>query len=122
MLMISVHTGKGENDMELISRNEAIVMLEDMEGRRDEDGYIRIYKCDAIDNLRSLPAVEERKEGRWVRITQDVGLKPHQYMCTECHRIIEYNSAESPSLLEIRYPYCHCGAKMRGEVNEADYG
>lgn len=108
--------------MELISRDEAIIMLEDMEGRRDEDGYIRIYKCDAIDNLRSLPAVEERKEGRWVRITQDVGLKPHQYMCTECHRIIEYNSAESPSLLEIRYPYCHCGAKMKGEVNEIDYG
>lgn len=48
--------------MELISRDEAIVMLEDMEGQRDEDGYIRIYKCDAIDNLRSLPTIEERKE------------------------------------------------------------
>lgn len=50
--------------MELISRDEAIVMLENMEGQRDEDGYIRIYKCDAIDNLRSLPTIEEWKEGK----------------------------------------------------------
>lgn len=44
--------------MELISRDEAIVMLEDMEGRRDEDGYIRVYKLDVIANLRSLPSID----------------------------------------------------------------
>lgn len=44
--------------MELIPRDEAIAMLEDMEGRRDEDGYIRVYKLDVIDNLRSLPSID----------------------------------------------------------------
>ena len=44
--------------MELISRDEAIAMLEDMEGRRDEDGYIRVYKLDVIANLRSLPSID----------------------------------------------------------------
>lgn len=44
--------------MELISRDEAIVMLEDMEGRRDEDGYIRVYKLDVIANLRSLSSID----------------------------------------------------------------
>lgn len=44
--------------MEFISRDEAIAMLEDMEGRRDEDGYIRVYKLDVIANLRSLPSID----------------------------------------------------------------
>lgn len=44
--------------MELISRDEAIVMLEDMEGRRDEDGYVRVYKTDVIANLRSLSSID----------------------------------------------------------------
>ena len=44
--------------MEFISRDEAIAMLEDMEGRRDEDGYIRVYKLDVIANLRSLSSID----------------------------------------------------------------
>lgn len=44
--------------MELIPKDEAIAMLEDMEGRRDEDGYIRVYKTDAIANLRSLSSID----------------------------------------------------------------
>lgn len=103
--------------MELISKEEAIqLLIEDFYASRsrgdDERASACVLHCIEISNL---PVIEERKEGRWVRITQDVGLRPHQYMCSECHRIIEYSSSESPWSLEMKYPYCHCGAKMRGE-------
>lgn len=95
----------------LISRDEAIKQIDEA---FDVGGcYCDKYAIRGI--LRSLPTIEERKEGRWVRITQDVGVGPHQYMCSECHRIIEYSSSELPCLLEMKFPYCHCGAKMRGE-------
>ena len=90
--------------MELISKDEAIVMLEDMEGRRDEDGYIRVYKCDVIDNLRSLPTVEERKEGRWIDAEWE-GDK-----CSLCGWSID------DTYYSKQFNYCpNCGAKMKGE-------
>lgn len=105
-ITISAHTEKGKNDMELISRDEAIVMLEDMEGRRDEDGYIRIYKCDVIDNLRSLPAVEERREGRW----KQTKAYSEIIFCSECGEPFKQsNSADT-------WNYCpNCGARMEKE-------
>ena len=57
---------------------------------------------------------EEPKHGKWIRITQ--GADPGIYMCPFCHRTIENYGVES--LLSIRYPYCHCGARMDEEQNE----
>ena len=99
--------------MELISKEEAKrKIIEELDSIDHVPSWVFKRLEKAID---SLPAVEERKEGKWVRITQDVGLRPHQYKCSECHRVIEYSSSELPCLLEIKFPYCHCGAKMRGE-------
>lgn len=65
--------------------------------------------------LRNVPSAEpERMKGKWIRITQ--GAIPEQYMCPFCHRTVEAYGVEE--LLSIRYPYCHCGADMRGEENE----
>ena len=62
--------------------------------------------------LDHLPSAEpERKKGKWIRITQ--GAMPEQYICPFCHRTVEVYDVEK--LLPIRYPYCHCGADMRGE-------
>ena len=94
--------------MELISRDEAIVMLEDMEGRRDEDGYIRVYKCDVIDNLRSLPTIEERKEGEWID-TDYINLQLDTYLarCSECEYHMDVHNNRG------YFKYCpNCGAKM----------
>jgi len=103
--------------MELISREEAMQLLKEdyyASRSREEDERAEVCLLHLID-ISNLPAVEERKEGRWVRITQDVGVGPHLYKCSECHRVIEYSSSELSCLLEMKFPYCHCGAKMRGE-------
>ena len=62
--------------------------------------------------IKQLPSAQpERKRGKWIRITQ--GAMPEQYICPFCHRTVEAYGVEE--LLSIRYPYCHCGADMRGE-------
>lgn len=90
--------------MELISRDEAIVMLEDMKGQRDEDGYIRVYKCDVIDNLRSLPTIEERKEGKWIK-------RDKWLYCSACD-----DGGWGLGAVTYGWQYCpSCGAKIIGE-------
>lgn len=102
--------------MELISRDEAIVMLEDMEGRRDEDGYIKVYKSDVIANLRSLLSIEERKVGEWIRTGRTNVYGGEELMCPFCgDRVMVQN---------IEYElYCRqCGALLgdRYEVEEVE--
>ena len=43
---------------DLISRQAAIETLMDMNGKRDSDGYVLIYRCDACDNIYNLPSVQ----------------------------------------------------------------
>lgn len=98
--------------MELISRDEAIVMLEDMEGRRDEDGYIKVYKSDVIANLRSLLSIEERKVGEWIRTGRTNVYGGEELMCPFCgDRVMVQN---------IEYElYCRqCGALLGDRVEE----
>lgn len=100
----------------LISRDEAIVMLEDMEGRRDEDGYIKVYKSDVIANLRSLLSIEERKVGEWIRTGRTNVYGGEELMCPFCgDRVMVQN---------IEYElYCRqCGALLgdRYEVEEVE--
>ena len=62
--------------------------------------------------LERLPSAEpERKKGKWIRITK--GAIPEKYICPFCHREVKIYGVEK--LLPIRYPFCHCGADMRGE-------
>ena len=60
----------------------------------DREGFTRVF--------------EEPKTGKWVRITK--GLTFEKYACSICGRQIEDEG--SGELLFIKYPYCHCGAKM----------
>lgn len=53
----------------------------------------------------------ERKRGKWVKIT--TGAMREKYMCSICGRIIEEDGIEK--LVQIRYPFCHCGAEMMEE-------
>lgn len=51
------------------------------------------------------------KTGRWIRITN--GAIREKYICSECGRQIEDCGVEG--LLPVKYPYCHCGARMESE-------
>ena len=64
--------------------------------------------------VRFMPTIEaEPKHGRWIPVTK--GAIKEIYICSRCHRKIEDDGI--PALIPIRYPYCHCGAKM-DEVEE----
>ena len=99
---------------DIISRQAAIDALKTCQtyvfDKRDPDNKISLESAEY--EIEQLPSAQpERKTGRWIRITQ--GAMPEQYICPFCHRIIESYGVEE--LLSIRYPYCHCGADMRGE-------
>ena len=63
--------------------------------------------------------IQERKVGKWIlndnQGVQAVGYKT--YHCSECNREISSKYHGKISLLK-EYPYCHCGAEMRGAENE----
>lgn len=59
-------------------------------------------------NIRNLPFIKPQT-GHWIRITNGGAMK-QIYLCSVCHRQIEDDGIEA--LITIKYPYCHCGAKM----------
>ena len=59
----------------------------------------------------AIDALSQQRTGHWIRITS--GRMREIYQCSECGRQIEEEGIEA--LLPIRYPFCHCGAKMEEE-------
>lgn len=69
-------------------------------------------KCLAI--VENEPTIEpERKMGEWIVIVK--GCKLTSYKCSECGRYITEDTGYD---VKKDYPFCHCGADMRGEQNE----
>ncbi|SET05842.1 hypothetical protein SAMN02910413_1681 [Pseudobutyrivibrio sp. C4] len=61
-----------------------------------------------------LKRLEERKVGKWIKVTEtEFGIG---YQCSECGRFILTESIDGRKLED--FPYCHCGAVMRGNENE----
>lgn len=72
-----------------------------------------------------LVEIEERKVGKWIKYntTEKIDMfgdrvKVSSYKCSECGRIISDISEDGFTNKLQDYPYCHCGAKMRGVENE----
>lgn len=83
------------SDFRLDDNGETLVLT-------DKRGYTRAVKL--------LP-YEERPQGKWVKITKD-GVMPIEYICNICGRTVK--SYYEEYLIEKVYPFCHCGAKMKG--------
>ena len=64
------------------------------------------------DKIAELTPVEP-KRGRWIEISSI----NHTYKCSECGRLL-VNVTDGKNNVYKHYPYCHCGADMRGEANE----
>jgi DNA-directed RNA polymerase subunit RPC12/RpoP len=58
-----------------------------------------------------LPTIQpERQKGEWIEISSI----NHTYKCSECGRLL-VNITDGSNNVSKHYPYCHCGADMRGE-------
>lgn len=55
--------------------------------------------------------VRENVKGEWILISKETQRIKH-YSCNKCGRHVELNS-ELP--VYLYFPFCHCGADMRGE-------
>ena len=93
-----------------IDRQAAIEALRRAEALTRAFGYHNV-----IETIREMPSadVEPVRHGRWIRVTQD-GVVPQEYCCDVCGRLLRYDGV--PALLSICYPYCHCGARMDGDL------
>lgn len=68
---------------------------------------------DCVEDFDAADVVE-RKRGEWVKV--QCWATKAKYRCSVCGR--EIMSATKVNM--EKYPYCHCGADMRGEKHEAD--
>lgn len=74
----------------------------------EEDIYIKV--SDAVQLLRDLPSVTAQPtKGHWIKDYDNSALDG-LYHCSVCGRKLWIPKEESISY----YPYCHCGAEMRG--------
>ena len=63
-----------------------------------------------VDRIKALPTIQpERKKGEWIEISSI----NHTYKCSECGRLL-VNVTDGKNNVSKHYPYCHCGAKMKG--------
>lgn len=63
------------------------------------------------DVIEQLPSAQpERIKGHWVEIASS----NHTYKCSVCGRLL-VNITDGKNNVAKNYPYCHCGADMRGE-------
>ena len=66
-------------------------------------------------DLRELPSAQpERIKGHWIEITSS----NHTYKCSVCGRLLA-NITDGKNNVAKNYPYCHCGADMRGKQDDS---
>ena len=93
--------------------HEAFVKDSDMQ-KWDSGCWIRYKMFENV--LKAQPAVQpERIKGHWIAITS----WNNTYKCSVCGRLL-VNITDGKNKVAKNYPYCHCGADMRGEEHETD--
>lgn len=89
--------------MDLISREDAIEAIRAIK-------EIILINGEVINALYHVPTIESRAKGKWIK-RHSYDRRDNLYACSECGRIINIICGAH---LED-YPFCHCGADMRGE-------
>lgn len=56
---------------------------------------------------------EERPKGEWIEVQK--GIIVTEYKCPFCGRTVKDDTGYD---VASDYPFCHCGANMRGRTNE----
>ena len=94
---------------DLISRSALKILIEQSQL---VNAKLSVY--DVLKIIDNAPTVEERPQGKWIRITKNTA-NTQMWNCSECGRTVEKATVLDP---DIFFPFCHCGADMR----EADNG
>ena len=68
---------------------------------------------DIEEYVKKMPTIEERKKGKWLELTNT----NHTYVCSVCGRML-VNITDGKNKVTKNYPFCHCGADMRGEQDD----
>ena len=96
---------------DLIDRRVAIENIKEL--FRMGDCFCDEYSI--IGMLNQLPSAEpKRKQGEWIEAEK--GIKVTRYKCSECGSSVMDDTGYDVS---ADYPFCHCGADMRGEQNDS---
>ena len=107
-------TNLAEVGTDCISRQQATDTLRGyLVGKRcPDDGTLT---CRLIENevINKLPPAQPK--GHWI----EIALSNHTYKCSVCGRLL-VNITDGKNNVAKNYPYCHCGADMRGEQYERD--
>ena len=70
-------------------------------------GYRGMIKSVIAEQLTIEP---ERKKGKWIQLEK--GIHTTSYKCSVCGRTVRDDTGYD---VAIDYPYCNCGADMRGD-------
>ena len=102
---------------DLISRQAAIDAFLTELTKRERKNLLHTWstvevKYFVVDMLeKSPPAQPERKTGEWLELTNT----NHTYVCSVCGRML-VNITDGKNTVTKNYPFCHCGADMRGKI------
>lgn len=98
---------KGKMMSDLISRQWLMECVNEgwikFDTEKDENRFIHLVRDIAPS------AQPERKKGEWLELTNG----NHTYVCSVCGRML-VNITDGKNNVAKHYPYCHCGADMRG--------
>lgn len=99
---------------EIIYRQDAI----DAADRADYTEFaiedVKKVTDEVVKEIKKLPSAEPgRKRGKWLELTNT----NHTYVCSVCGRTL-VNITDGKNKVTKNYPFCHCGADMRGEQDD----
>ena len=99
---------------DLIKRSDAIEALKDSVVEMGGDDFcemgVHIDDIEAVVN--AIPSAD-RPQGEWI----DIGTISHSYKCSVCGRTLFHITVGKNHVAKY-YPYCHCGARMKGADDE----
>lgn len=95
-------------------RREAVIVTIAVMYERCDTGDIADYRDMLLESVGTLPSAD-RPQGQWI----DIGTFSHSYKCSVCGRTL-FNITVGKNHVAKYYPYCHCGARMKGANDDGN--
>lgn len=95
--------------IELLEKSEPLTDNEQAIDYLHKTGWLQNHDRILTESKIVSPVQPERIKGHWIEITPI----NHTYKCSVCGRLL-VNITDGKNNVAKHYPYCHCGADMRG--------